>query len=549
MKFIAYGSEVTDTTIAILIKETALNRTKILTHYIVPTSIDPSKFLACGLVYDKPKICSAAMAKEHLDILLIEIDKLGIQTIMVCDAIYFKYLTGNKKADPFYGYVCPCKIAGFEHIQVILAPNYQALYFNPNIQEKLDYCVNVLVRHVSGTYRPPGQGIIHSAYYPETVQDIQNTFNKLKQYPALACDIETKGLEFWNCGISTISFAWNKHEGVAFAVDRGAYSSEVRRMLKEFFETYTGTLIWHNIGFDAKVQIYQLWMQNLADYEGLLTGLGVMTRRFEDTKLIAYLATNNAVENILGLKPLSAEFTGNYSVEEIKETDRIPLPELLEYNLIDCLATWYVYEKYYPIMVEDEQEDLYQNLLKPTVKTLLQTELCGLPINPDKVQAAKKELITIEQQHLDFFKQSPIIQDFHYQQQQELVGKKTVKAKKKVYSLDDPLIQRFQFNPGSDTQIRKLLFEYLGLPVLELTKVKQASTSGKVLKNLVHHTKNAQYIEIIEHLCGLTDVSKILSTFITAFENAQQLPDGSYRLYGNFSLGGTQSLRLSSSNP
>lgn len=47
-----------------------------------------------------------------------------------------------------------------------------------------------------------------------------------------------------------------------------------------------------------------------------------------------------------------------------------------------------------------------------------------------------------------------------------------------------------------------------------------------------------------------TDVTKMLNTFIVAFEeNSIKNPDGHYYLYGNFNIGGTVSGRLSSSQP
>lgn len=125
----------------------------------------------------------------------------------------------------------------------------------------------------------------------------------------------------------------------------------------------------------------------------------------------------------------------------------------------------------------------------------------------------------------------------------------TEAAKKKVFTIDDPRIQRLKFNPNSDQQVGNLLYNYLGLPILDYTDTKQPSTSGKTLVKLSKHTNNKEYLAIIMALIGLTQVSKILTSFIPAFENAVQQPDGSWRLYGNFNLGGTVSARLSSSSP
>jgi DNA polymerase-1 len=178
-------------------------------------------------------------------------------------------------------------------------------------------------------------------------------------------------------------------------------------------------------------------------------------------------------------------------------------------------------------------------------------ELCGMPMDPHKVQAAKQQLTDIVNGHMDFFRNNKHIKEVHFQLLQAKAQKKTEQAKQKVYTIDDSVVRKDleEFNPNSDNQVRFLLYDYFGLPVIDLTDSKQPSTSGKTLKKMSNHTQDPEIIEILEHLQGNADAGIILSTFIPAFEKAQQLPDGSYRLYGNFNLGGTQSLRLSSSNP
>jgi DNA polymerase-1 len=291
-------------------------------------------------------------------------------------------------------------------------------------------------------------------------------------------------------------------------------------------------------------------MADLGDYKGLLYGLNVMTKKFQDSLLIAYLATNNTVLNTLGLKPLAAEFAGNWAEEEIEDIRKIPLPDLLRYNLTDCLATWYVSNKYTPIMLDDDQQDLYFDLFLPSVKTLLQTELCGIPISPKKVQDAKDALQALVDKYTKIIMGNKEIQEFHFQQREEYRHGLTAKAKKKVYEADDPMVTRFVFNPNSDTQLRKLLYDYWHYPVIDLTKKgKQPATGADTIKKLKANAKSPDHVQLLDAFVKLGEASIILNTFIPAFEKAQQLPDGSYRLYGNFKLGGTISLRLSSSKP
>ena len=61
--------------------------------------------------------------------------------------------------------------------------------------------------------------------------------------------------------------------------------------------------------------------------------------------LYAYLANNSTTEAKLDLKSNALEFAGNYGIN-LRHTIVYPAEELMKYNLSDCLATWYVYEKY-----------------------------------------------------------------------------------------------------------------------------------------------------------------------------------------------------------
>jgi DNA polymerase-1 len=551
MKHILFSSDTTHLSTAILIKESALNRTGLLAYYVnalVAKNINSNKLVAFSLRYDAKNKCSAATIKDYLSILIVEINKLGIKNILCADGNYFKYLTSKTKTESFHGCVLPCAIKGFEHINVILSVNYQAMEYNPNILSKLKLSLDTLASHMGGNLVKLGSNIITTQLYYKTLEEIKDGLANLHQYDELTCDIEGLSLEFWNCGVSTITFCWNKHEGAALMIDRGDCPIESRLLLKEFLESYKGKLTYHNSQFDCKVLVYTLWMKDLGDYVGMLDGIDLLTKNFDDTKLIAYLATNNAVQNILGLKALAQEYAGDYA-EDTSDTSKIPIDRLLKYNLTDGLCTWYVKEKYWDVMVQDQQLALYEDLFKPSVKTLLQTELCGMPIDPVKVQEAKVVLSTLVDGHTDFLQEHPLIKDFWYVQLMNLCDEMTAKAKKKVYTIDDPVIAREQFNPGSGLQLQHLIYDYMGYPVTDWTDTKQPATGKKILHKLAVNTTNGMHKEILERLVELSAANKILTSFIPAFENAQQLPDGEWRLYGNFNLGGTVSGRLSSSNP
>lgn len=563
MRHAIYGKDASQASVALLVKEAAFDTNKVKRAYIDEIGANPGAFIAYSLWYDDNNKCPAALAKDYLKTVLHSAKQIGIKTILIADSNYFKYLTKQvKPASNFLGCAVPSKIEDYEDVfTVFYAPNYQAAKYNPQTTKEMDIALSYLKKYLTGNYVEPGTDIVHSASYPQTLNEIRDKLEWLKTKPALTVDIEADGLKFWKCGIATIAFAWDKHNFVAIPVDRGFFGADtdtvrekpfnyyVKHLLKAFFCTYPGKLIPHNACFDFKVLVRWLWMKNLQDYSGMINGIQRLTRDFDDTKIIAYLATNNAVENVLGLKPLSTEYMGHYA-EDVTDTTKIPLDQLLIYNGRDCLATWFVFEKYYQKMVNDNQLEIYEKIFKPSVITLIQTELCGIPILPDKVAVAKRTLTELKEQYINLLNASTLLQEFQLTVKQRKVEEFTAAAKKKVFTLDDPRIQRLVFNPNSNQQVAEFLFDYLKLPILDLTDTNQPAVGIKTLKKLLNHTTNAHYLEIINALIDLSQVEKILTSFIPAFEeNSVKMPDGTWRLYGNYNLGGTLSGRLSSSDP
>ena len=485
--------------IAVLVKSSAFKQQEILSNYITPLNVRgvPSKeIIAFTLKYNEVGKAPAVFIKEYLDKLLPALESLGVKYLYVTDAAYFKVLTKEAKAEPHYGYVLPCKIKGYESMQVVLGLNYQALIYNPDLQAKLDMSLDKLASAWGGCTKVLGEDIIHLAYYPESTQEITAALESLHQYPELTCDTETFSLRFNEAGIGTISFAWDKHNGIAFAVDyqsldeetsgelKGVYSPnpEVKALLRKFFTNYKGKVTWHNATFDIKVIIYVLWMKDLLDTEGLLTGLDIMCRSFDDSKIIAYLATNSTAGNVLGLKPLAHEFAGNWAKDEIKDIRKIHLPELLRYNLVDSLSTWFVKEKYYPIMVQDQQEELYHSLMLPSLKTIIQMELTGMPMDVQVLADIKTKLEAEKTKYIEVLRNSTVIKVFDLIFQQSAMEKANAKLKTKQHSLDKFAGERF--NPNSGPQLQRLLYEQMCLPVIDYTDTKQPSTSGDTLEKL-----------------------------------------------------------------
>ncbi len=539
-------------TIAIMIKEASMKKPAMLEYYVSPLIEKgiPIENIACySLEYPSAKV-TAKQATAVIQAMLPDLISDGIETLLVCDAEYFKKLTGNSQAEVHLGYVLPCVIKGYEKINVILSSSYTTLFHNPGNQIKINQSLDALSSFFHGRYLPPGTDLFKKIELIKDMSRIKSLLAHMMTLPEITSDIETASLDFWKAGISTIAFGEDTEVGYAFAVDTHlGLGLPVKKLLKEFFTNYTGKIIWHNAGYDLKVIIYELWMKHPLDLVGMYEGISIMTRNFDCTRLIAYLALNSCVRTQYSLKVLAHEFAGNYAEQDINDVSKISPDDLLKYNIVDTLATWYVHKKYKPIMIADDQEELYEGLFKKSVALLLQIELTGMPINMEKVLFAEKELNTIKDKHTAILKASQIIQDFNYVVKQDACAARNAKLKTKLVHVTDKEFDDLEFNPASGKQLQKLLYETLGLPVLDKTKKKQPATGNKTLTKLKNHTTNPAILEVLDALVELIKVSKILEAFIPTFKNAWLKADGMHYLHGSFKLGFVVSGRLSCANP
>jgi DNA polymerase-1 len=535
-------------------------RSEIHKAYIEPYGLNQEEVLVLDLHYGPGKKTPAKEMKAWIEQeLKPTLDDFEVQYLVVADSDYFKVLTGAAKTEANLGYVMDCKFGPWK---VIYVPNFRTIFYDPvKVTAKIEQGMLALTQHKLGSYVKPGEGIIQYERYPKTLKEIEQALEWLLLLDVpLAIDIETFHLKPHKAGIGTIAFAWSKHEGIAFAVDyepingateapfgRQALNEPVRHLLRKFFERYTQRALYHHIAFDVSVLIYQLYMTDILDTNGLLHGLETLLRNWHCTKLIAYLATNSCAGNKLSLKDLAQEFAGNYGLGgEIKDITKIPLDTLLRYNLVDGCSTWFVYEKHWDTLVADQQLDIYEQLFQPATVDIVQMQLTGLPVDMKRVTEVKLTLMTEQQQALDTLHGSRIGQEFTHRLNEKWVIKRNQELKVKRVSMDDA---NEVFNPNSGPQLQDLLYEMLGLPIIEKTDSGLPATGGDTLKDLKNHTKNADIHTFLDALITYGTVATVMETFIPALENAVPGPDGWHYLCGNFNLGGTLSGRLSSSDP
>ena len=520
----------------------------------------------------KKKALPVSERREALAEILEHLSQTGVEHILVANPDYFKTLTGSAKAALEVGSLFPPSqdhFEGYSHMKVGYIPNYKQRFYDPvKTMQHIEFACEAVIKDRAGRYKEPGTGLFERVWYPLSLKEINHALHMLYEPDKLAADIEGFGLHPHDAGIATISFAIDKHNAIAFQVDYspGMPNWPVRTMLANFFSDRHGdgeegkknAFIWHNAGYDVPAIVHALSQDptrlsrvNARPFKDRDIIFDWLTEvdQIEDTKLISYLATNSTAGNKLGLKEQAVEFAGNYAVEEIKDITKIPVDELLEYNAVDACSTWYVYEKNYPLMVQDNQRQIYEEIFKPALVDIIDMQLNGLPVNMETVKKSKRELQLLEQAALDRIYSLQVVQEYTHHLKEKEVEKKNAAYKKKRIAVSDV---NLDFNPGSDIQLAGLLYDgkFCGLPVLGKTESGAPSTQSSYLKDLKNHTTEPETLTLLDAVMEYKDVRILLSTFIPALEGARWNASLKWHfMLGNFNLGGTVSGRLSSSNP
>lgn len=550
----------------IVILVSQIREGEIRNNYITPYGLNPDEICVIETFHTPTKTPVKELDRFITEELQQALDDVGCEYVICADGEYFKRFTNKPKVEAFLGYVLD-SVKGSQKFVTI--PNYTAIFYNPEIVvSKITQGVTALLEHRKGDYDRPGNGIIKDAHYPLTDDAIQAALDKLLELDRdLTADIEGFSLKHFDSGIGTISFAVGQHRGIAFPIDyqpilgateapfgQFVINAKRRKMLKEFFIKFAASgrsMKWHSISFDVYVLIYQLFMDDILDTEGLLKGMEIMLANWDCTKLITYLATNSCAGNRLGLKIQAQEFAGNYAMDDeaIKDITRIPLDTLLEYNLVDALSTWYVFDKHWPTLVADDQEDIYLNIFKPAMHEIVQMQLTGMPVNMKRAIEVNGILEKELAEAVTTIQNNEVVKRFTSEYLDvEYARKKNEEWKVKRITPEDA---HQVFNPNSDVQMKALLFDYLNLPVINLTKSKQPSSDGESIEALLSHA--AVTDPAVKEMLGAFQLHSIISiltsNFMPSILGAKQGPDGWHYLFGNFNLGGTLSGRLSSNGP
>lgn len=328
----------------------------------------------------------------------------------------------------------------------------------------------------------------------------------------IGLDSETSALYPRNGYILGISLTYKPDSGAYISSE--CITSEVEEALQELFNKKA--VIFHNAKFDLAFFEYHF---------------GFNFPRFHDTMLMHY--TLDETPGTHGLKDLAMKFTkyGDYEQElvEWRENycrkhkvrkgdftyDLIPFDVMYYYAAVDSCVTYLLFKKFkYYLDKNDRLMGVYRNILIPGCRFLTDIQDNGVPFDKERLLFAQKMM-----------------------EEQIAVAVKGLSKFPEIAKMEEDTGK--QFNPNSTIQLRKLLFDYVGLkPTGKKTGKGADSTDAEVLTEL------AEQHEIPKYILDLRKSLKIKSTYIDKI--IPQL-DMDSRLRTNFNLHMTTSGRLSSS--
>lgn len=464
------------------------------------------KLFEAAFDFDLYRLCSdptkEKIYKKDVD---IEIDIDKYEWVILVGSETLKYYTKNSSITAYTGRVVDEKF--------LPTINPAMLKFKPEAQKPWESSRDAIIGYVTGKKS--------TNQYDKTkflgIEDTDQALAYIKAaidapLPYIALDSETSALYPRDGYMLGLSLSYERDAGAYISTD--CLDEECEKALQELF--YKKAVIFHNAKFDLAFFEYHF---------------NFVFPEFEDTMLMHYCL--DETQGTHGLKELALRFTkyGDYEKElstwiadYCKRTgtkkadftwDLVPFEVMKTYAAIDSTVTLELYLKFKAALDKNDRlTKVYKQILIPACRFLTDIQDNGVPFDKGRLLFVQQEMSRLISEASAELRKFPQVAEF-----EEGEGK--------------------VFNPNSPTQLRKLLFDYIGLtPTGKLTSTGATSTDAEVLEELsaVH--------EVPKFILNLRKSNKIKNTYIDKI--IPQL-DKDSRLRTGFNLHSTTSGRLSSS--
>lgn len=275
--------------------------------------------------------------------------------------------------------------------------------------------------------------------------------------------------------------------------------NDVIAALKPLLESTSVLKIGQNIKYD--------WQ--------MLKKHGIHMTPCDDTMLLSYTLDGTSHSNsmdglselFLDHKPIKFETVAGKG-KNMVTFDKVDVNAALDYAAEDADITHRLHHLFKPRIAQEKMAVVYEDIERPLIPVIGQMELHGIKVDP----------LVLKKMSADF-------------------GEKIAAFEKKIQAAAGT-----EFNIGSPKQIGEILFDQMGLEGGKKTKTGQWSTDVGTLEKL-----SAQGHEIVSDILEWRGLSKLKSTYTDALQ--EQINSTTGRVHTSFSMAGTSTGRLASSDP
>nr|DAF76504.1 MAG TPA: DNA polymerase [Caudoviricetes sp.] len=358
------------------------------------------------------------------------------------------------------------------------------------------------------------------------------------EHKKVACDIETKGLEWEDNFLISIGFALSDDTCAAFYdiplpkgsnnIQDTAVAQRIYELLQECLSRKDVQYIWHNGKFDC----------------GRLKYMCDIDARVDRDTMLKHYCQVNEKKGTHGLKELGQLYlqapAWDDELDAIKRDyckkhkvklgdftyDLIPASTLIPYMQRDCIATYRLDDKLEELK-RPGSDFIYGKLIEAS-RAYMQVELNGLRIDMEHLYDLEYELEK-EGKEGELKLASVVKELWDYNKYNaETNSKLRVGA---------------EFNPSSPKQLKWMLKQILGYEppstdALMLKEIRRDIEAGKITNEYAQ--------PFIEGVLSARQNKKFMNTYVQGFRDSICRD---MRLRGTFNLHGTETGRLSSANP
>ena len=344
------------------------------------------------------------------------------------------------------------------------------------------------------------QTVAHTYHLTNDDEKINELIKLLNDSNIFAFDTETTGLDIYSSSLVGMSFSVKAHE--AYYIPLPANKEECKSMLNKFLPIFSNkekTIVGHNIKFDLSfLARYDIEIEN----------------KLWDTMIAHYLIEpeqNHSMDYLsdvyLNYNPIAIEELIGKGRAQISMHD-VPVEKVKEYAAEDADITIQFYDKFYPLIIENQLEKLFHEIEMPLVRVLSKMESNGVKIDIEGLRQISDEQ-----------------------------AKEIREIENKIYE-----IAGTSFNIGSPKQLGEILFEKLNIKApAKKTKTGQYPTGEEILQKIVNENP------IVQNILDYRSLTKLKSTYVDALPSLVNLNDG--LIHTSYNQAITATGRLSSNNP